>query len=135
MNEKPLSNKIILAIDDADSIRSFLRISMEAHGATFYEADTAQKGLELAGSLSPDLIVLDLGLPDRDGLEILPDLKAMTHDPEVIILSVREEREVREQAKSLGADNYLSKPFTMDDLMDAILDRMEQPHTGKNDHA
>ena len=128
MTERALEKTKILAIDDADSIRSFLRISLEANGAEFFEADTANKGINLAQEVSPDLVVLDLGLPDKDGLEILPELKALPHKPDVIILSVRKEREVKEKAKSLGANDYLSKPFMMDDLLEAILMRIEQQH-------
>ncbi|MGE3769792.1 MAG: response regulator [Bdellovibrionales bacterium] len=118
-----LNNKSILAIDDAAAIRTFLRISLQAQGANFYEAANADDGLKLAGRLKPDLIVLDLGLPDRDGLDILPSLKEPDSDgksPAVIILSVRKEQQTKDRARELGADGYLSKPFLMDDLLDII---------------
>lgn len=117
----PLTNKTILAIDDADAIRAFLRISMEAQGARFLETSTAQGGLEMVQKAKPDLVVLDLGLPDGDGLDILPDIKAGDSAPRVIILSVRKDPDVKEKARKMGADDYLTKPFMMDDLMDAIM--------------
>ena len=119
-----LRDKTILVIDDADGIRSFLRISMEAQGASFFEADTANQGMHIAKEQKPDLIVLDLGLPDRDGLDILPEIKALEEAPQVIILSVRKERSVIEKATELGADDYLTKPFMMDSLMDRILEKI-----------
>jgi DNA-binding response OmpR family regulator len=119
----PYSRKQILAIDDTPSIRTFLRISLEAYGAAFHEAATAGEGLALCESLKPDLVVLDLGLPDRDGLDILPEIKQAKDTgapPKVIILSVRKEPRIKEQARALGADAYLTKPFLMEDLIEVI---------------
>jgi len=118
-----LDNKNILAIDDTLPIRTFLRISLQAHGATFHEAETAQKGVELCKAVKPDVIVLDLGLPDRDGLDILPELKnseSGKEEPKVIILSVRKDQKTKHKAFTLGADGYLSKPFLMEDLLEII---------------
>ena len=112
--------KHILAIDDTESIRVFLRISMQACGFQFSEAATAKKGVEAATSDKPDLVILDLGLPDRDGLDILPEIKALEHNPKVIILSVRKDLQTQRQALTLGADAYISKPFMMDMLLDTI---------------
>jgi DNA-binding response OmpR family regulator len=115
-----LSGKKILAIDDARSIRTFLRISLESQGAAFYEADTAHTGLKMCEEVRPDLVVLDLGLPDEDGLTILPDIKRAGSAPQVIVLTVRKEHEMKEKARQLGADAYITKPFMVDELMDAI---------------
>lgn len=112
--------KKILVIDDAPSIRTFLRISLQAHGAEFLEAPTARVGAELCQIQKPDLVVLDLGLPDRDGLELLPELAAQPQPPKVIILSVRKEQETKNKAFALGACDYMTKPFLMDDLIDCI---------------
>ncbi|MAR56757.1 MAG: hypothetical protein CMM93_06195 [Rickettsiales bacterium] len=128
-----LKDRRILVIDDTDAIRSFLRISMEAYGATFLEADTAMKGLAMATESEPDLVVLDLGLPDRDGLDILNDIKTIANPPQVIILSVRKDRNVKETAFSRGADSYLTKPFMMDDLMDTINERLAKLTDRKSD--
>jgi len=115
-----LTGKKILAIDDARSIRTFLRISLESQGADFHEAGTAQQGMKICQQIEPDLVILDLGLPDEGGLDILPDIKAMGSLPHVIILTVRKENEIKEKAFSLGADAYITKPFMVDELMDAI---------------
>lgn len=127
-----LKHLTILAIDDAPSILAFLRISMEAMGATFVEADTAQKGLDMVAQTAPDLVVLDLGLPDRDGLDILPEIKAAAGAPEVIVLSVRKDRDIIARAHTLGADEYLTKPFTMNTLMDAISTRLNHGQAGNS---
>jgi DNA-binding response OmpR family regulator len=116
-----LQEKNILAIDDTASIRTFLRISLQAHGAQFFEASTADQGLKLFEEIRPDLVVLDLGLPDKDGLDILPLIKKMyDREPKIIILSVRKEQRTKEQAMALGADAYITKPFLMEDLIEVI---------------
>src|SRR5579872_6873676 len=118
----PLSNKHIVAIDDTHSVLTFLRISLEALGATFHGAATAAGGMALCESAQPDLIILDLGLPDKEGLEILPRLKRLSkdHNLPVVVLTVRNEAESRDMAKKLGADAYVTKPFIMDDLIEII---------------
>jgi DNA-binding response OmpR family regulator len=115
-----LTGKKILAIDDARSIRTFLRISLESQGADFHEAGTARDGLKLCQEVQPDLVVLDLGLPDEDGLTILPSIKEASASTQVIVLTVRKENEMKEKARMLGADAYITKPFMVDELMDAI---------------
>lgn len=119
------SGKTILAIDDARSIRTFLRISLESQGVDFHEAGTAHDGLAICRKIKPDLVVLDLGLPDDDGLTILPEIKQMDGPqsgcpPRVIVLTVRKENEMKERARELGADAYITKPFLVDELMEAI---------------
>lgn len=123
-----LENKHIVVIDDADAIRTFLRISLEGEGAMFSEAETAEEGLKLCERTKPDLVVLDLGLPDRDGLDILPELiqKATNgHTPPVIVLTVRKDLEVRNLAMARGASAYVTKPFLMDDLLDVINEKID----------
>ena len=114
-----LNGKKILVIDDTEAIRTFLRIFLMAKGAQILEADNAANGLSLNQSENPDLIVLDLGLPDRDGMDLLPDLRQETSPP-VIILSVRKESDTIDRAYGLGASGYLTKPFAMEDLLDEI---------------
>lgn len=120
------SGKKILAIDDALSIRTFLRISLESQGVEFYEAGTAKEGLALCQKIKPDLVVLDLGLPDRDGLDILPeikrpkDAKLNTPAPQVVVLTARRENEIKDKASQLGADAYITKPFMVDELIEVI---------------
>lgn len=116
------ANRHILAVDDTEAIRTFLRILLESQGANVHEAATAQEALQVCREVDPDLIVLDLGLPDRDGLEILPELKMPKSGktPKVLILSVRKEQTMKEKARQLGADAYLSKPFMVEDLLEVI---------------
>lgn len=114
----PLDNRHIVAIDDTHSILTFLRISLEALGATFHGAATAAGGLALCESIHPDLVVLDLGLPDKEGLNILPQLKKL--DLTVIVLTVRKEQETIQTAMARGADAYMTKPFIMDDLVEVM---------------
>lgn len=122
-----LEDKKILAIDDTRSIRTFLRILLESNGAEFYEAETAQQGLQQCKENNPDLIVLDLGLPDKDGLDLLPELRAVMKKqaPPIIILSVRKDSQTKETAFERGADDYLSKPFTVEELLTVIEGQFE----------
>lgn len=97
---------------------------MESQNVDFYEAGSGSEGLMMHNKVQPDLVVLDLGLPDIDGLDILPLLKAPHVDgrpvPKVIVLTVRKENESKDKAKLLGADAYITKPFLVDELMEAI---------------
>ncbi len=124
-----LQKKHILVIDDTASIRTFLRISLQAKQAKIFEAATAKEGITLCKSVSPDLVVLDLGLPDKDGLEVLREIRMHpkeTNDPIIIILSVRREQSTIDKAYDLGADAYITKPFMMDDLLEVIQEKIEQ---------
>jgi DNA-binding response OmpR family regulator len=123
-----LDKKHIVVIDDTASIRTFLRISLEGEGALFSEAETAEQGLDLCERTKPDLVVLDLGLPDRDGLDILPELIQRStngHTPPVIVLTVRKDLSVKEAALKRGASAYMTKPFLMDDLLDVISEKID----------
>lgn len=121
-----LANKRIVAIDDTHAILTFLRISLEAMGATFDGAATASGGMALCETKHPDLVILDLGLPDHGGFDILPRLKHLykNHDLPVIVLTVRKEQEARDTATKLGANAYLTKPFIMDDLVGVIYNQL-----------
>lgn len=123
-----LAGKSVLAIDDTPSIRTFLRISMQSQGVQFHEAGTAAEGLEKCKSLTPDIVVLDLGLPDRDGMEILPELLGddNPNPPAVIILSVRKEQRIRDEAFERGATGYVTKPFIVEDLLDVIHEQVKE---------
>ncbi len=115
-------NKHIVVIDDTHSILNFLRISLEALGARFNGAATASGGLALCESEKPDLIVLDLGLPDKEGLDILPRLRRIDKERHVpiIVLTVRNQKEDRDMARMLGASAYLTKPFIMSELIEEM---------------
>ncbi|MBX7147207.1 MAG: response regulator [Alphaproteobacteria bacterium] len=120
-----LKDKQILIIDDTPSIRTFLRISLQTQRAVLYEAGSFKTGVETFNQIHPDLVVLDLGLPDKDGLEILPIVKNNEKKPIVIVLTVRKEPHIKAKAYQLGADAYITKPFIMDDLMEVIHEKLK----------
>ncbi len=131
----PLTNKHIVAIDDTHSILTFLRISLEAMGAKFDGAATASGGIALCEMQDPDLVILDLGLPDHEGFEILPRLKRLRKNNPipVVVLTVRKEQESRDKAEKLGADAYITKPFVMDELIHIIDEQLHrQPADAKH---
>lgn len=121
-----LQGKHIVAIDDTHSILTFLRISLEECGAIFSGAATASGGLALCEAKKPDLVVLDIGLPDKEGLQIVHQLKRINKGKNlpVVMLTVRKEAETREMALQLGVDAYITKPFIMDELIHTIEDQL-----------
>ena len=120
-----LQGRNIVAIDDTASIRSFIRVSLEHEGACVYEAANAKDGFQLCESIKPDIIVLDLGLPDIDGLDLLPKIQAIPDlQSQVIILSVRKGSETISEAYRRGASAYLTKPFMVDDLIETIQEHL-----------
>ena len=110
------SNLRVLVVDDERAIRRFLRASLSAQGYTVYEASGGREALAAVISDRPDLIILDLGLPDVDGIEVTRRLREWTRTP-IIILSVREEEAAKVAALDMGADDYLTKPFGTAELM------------------
>ena len=108
--------KQILVIDDEIQIRRFLKIALEPHGFNVTEAETGQKGLVAATTCRPDLIILDLGLPDMQGMTVLKRLREWYERP-IIILSVRNDEESIISALDSGADDYLTKPFGIGELL------------------
>ncbi|MCL4251685.1 MAG: response regulator [Anaerolineae bacterium] len=116
----------VLIVDDEIQIRRFLRISLEAVGYQVHEAETGQQALTRTAQLRPDLVILDIGLPDMDGFQVLTRLREWTTTP-VIVLSVRDSDHDKVQALDTGADDYLTKPFSVDELMARI--RVAQRHS------
>jgi two-component system KDP operon response regulator KdpE len=106
----------ILIIDDEAPIRRFLRVALEAEGYGVIEAGTARQGLATAARESPALVVLDLGLPDADGLSVLRDLRGWSQVP-VLILSVRSDEAGKVEALDAGAQDYVVKPFGVKELL------------------
>ncbi len=97
-------------------IRRFVRIALESEGWRVFESETLQRGLIEAGTRKPDLIILDLGLPDGDGLNYIQDLRQWSAIP-IIVLSARNNEEDKVAALDAGADDYLSKPFGISELL------------------
>jgi two-component system KDP operon response regulator KdpE len=106
-------------VDDERAIRRFLRASLTAQGYHVFEAATAQEGLGAAATVRPDLIILDLGLPDQDGVTVTTQLREWSKVP-ILILSVRGQDEDKIAALDAGADDYLTKPFGMGELLARI---------------
>jgi len=109
----------VLVVDDERAIRRFLRASLTAHGHTVFEASTGQEALTAVLGDRPDLIILDLGLPDMGGIEVTRQMREWSKIP-IIVLSVREEEASKVAALDVGADDYLTKPFGMAELMARI---------------
>src|SRR3990172_3174104 len=101
---------IVLVIDDEAQIRRLLRLSLDAHGYQVKEATTGQEGLQQAAMARPDLIILDLGLPDMDGLDALKKLREWCPAP-VIVLSVKNSEQDKVDLLDAGANDYVTKPF------------------------
>ena len=107
---------VALIVEDEPSIRRFVRLALETEGWVVHEAETLRQGLIDAGTRHPDLVILDLGLPDGDGVNYLRDLRSWSHVT-VIVLSARSNEADKIAALDAGADDYLSKPFGIGELM------------------
>ena len=106
----------VLVIDDEAQIRKFLDIGLRAEGYEVVLASNAAEGLALAATRSPDLVVLDIGLPDREGHEVLAELRQWSQVP-VLMLSVRDSETEKVKALDAGANDYVTKPFGIQELM------------------
>ena len=115
MNSDPL----VLVIDDEVPIRRLIRTSLLAHNYRYLEADQGRQALELAASHNPDLVLLDLGLPDIDGLEVTSELRTWTQVP-IIVISAQGQEDDKVRALDTGADDYLTKPFGSRELLARI---------------
>ncbi len=122
-----------LIIDDEIQIRRLLRMALESKGYTVRDAETGQLGLQDAVFHKPDVILLDLGLPDMDGVEVLKRLREWSSVP-VLILSVRDQEAVKLAAFDAGADDYVAKPFSTAELMArlAAIQRRQGAHDAAN---
>jgi two-component system, OmpR family, KDP operon response regulator KdpE len=110
---------LILLIEDEPQMRRFLRTALDANDYRLVEAETAKDGLAQAAARNPDVILLDLGLPDRDGLEVARELRGWSTTP-IVVLSARGREEDKVRALDLGADDYLTKPFGVEELLARI---------------
>jgi two-component system KDP operon response regulator KdpE len=106
----------VLIVEDDPQIRRFVRSAVEAEGMTAFEAGSLKRGLIDAGTRRPDLLVLDLGLPDGDGVELIRELRTWSNAP-VLVLSARSHEEDKVKALDAGADDYLTKPFGVPELL------------------
>jgi two-component system KDP operon response regulator KdpE len=116
VTQDPSHRARILVVDDEEPIRRFLRAALRAHGFVVDEAATAREGLLLVGQHPPDLVLLDLGLPDGDGLEFTREVRTWSAVP-ILVISARGREEDKVAALDGGADDYVTKPFGVDELM------------------
>jgi len=122
----------VLLIEDEKTIRRFVRAAVEEEGCTVVEAETMAGGLIEAGVQKPDLLILDLGLPDGNGIDLIRDLRGWSEVP-VLILSARSQENDKIDALDAGADDYLTKPFSVGELLARI--RVALRHRGTALHA
>ena len=123
----------ILLIEDDKSISRFITTTLEGNGYKVTSALTGKEGLSLATSFCPDVILLDLGLPDIDGLQILKQIRSWSHMP-IIVISARTKEQEKVEALDAGADDYITKPFGTDELMARIRTGMRHRYAASPDH-
>jgi two-component system KDP operon response regulator KdpE len=113
------ASPLVLVVEDEPQMRRFLRASLTSHGFRLAEAGSAQEALASATSQSPEVILLDLGLPDRDGIELAREIRGWSRVP-IIVLSARGREADKVEALDAGADDYLTKPFGVNELLARI---------------
>lgn len=118
----------VLIVEDEKEIRRFLRTALENEALKVVDADTLQRGLIEAATRKPDLVILDLGLPDGDGIDFINDLRQWSAVP-VIVLSARSDEQDKIAALDAGADDFLTKPFGIGELLARV--RVALRHRGK----
>ncbi|HLY28360.1 MAG TPA: response regulator [Aggregatilineales bacterium] len=128
----PAEGSLILIIEDDNQIRRFLRATLTGQGYRWLEAPSAQEGIRLVSLQYPDLIILDLGLPDLDGLKVIQQIREWTSTP-IIVLSVRDQDQDKITAFDHGADDYLTKPFSAGELLARI--RVALRHAMRTDQS
>lgn len=115
----------ILIVDEEAQIRRFMRIGLTANGYAVAEADSGTQGIAACAAQAPDLVILDLGLPDRDGQEVISAIRERSQVP-IIVLSVRSAETDKVEALDRGADDYVVKPFAIGELMARVRANLRQ---------
>lgn len=126
------TNQRVLVVDDEASIRRYLRAALGAQGLTVYETATGLEAINAVLSHRPDIIILDLGLPDIDGIEVTRRLREWSQTP-IIVLSVREAEQDKIAALDAGADDYLTKPFGTGELLARMRVALRKQAAGPNE--
>ena len=128
-----MSNTVLI-VDDERSIRRFLRVGLESAGYTALEAADGREGLVLAASARPDIMILDLGLPDMSGFDVIERLREWTELP-VLVLTVQDQEDDKVRALDLGADDYVTKPFGMPEFLARVRAALRHAGRGKSAEA
>lgn len=123
-----MTQPVVILIEDEVQIRRFVRAALEAQGWQVHEADTARRGLADAGTRKPDLLIVDLGLPDGDGIDVIRDVRGWSNVP-IMVLSARANEVDKIAALDAGADDYLTKPFGLGELMARVRANLRRPRT------
>jgi len=121
--------KTILIIEDEAHIARFIKTAMEQEGYQIFTADSSHRGLIEAATRRPDLLILDLGLPDGDGCDVIADIRTWSSLP-ILVLSARSDEQDKIKALNLGADDYLVKPFSMGELIARVNAHMRRWQVG-----
>ena len=122
----------VLVVDDEIAIRRFLRTSLQSHGYTFFEAHSGEEAITEVINKRPDLVILDIGLPDIDGIEVTRKLREWTNIP-ILILSVHDQEKMKIAALDAGADDYLTKPFSVGEMMARLRVAIRHQHKQNNE--
>ena len=120
---------VAVLIEDEPQIRRFVRAALESEGWQVFEADTAHHGLRDTATRQPDLLVLDLGLPDGDGMDVIRDVRSWSGVP-IVVLSARSDEADKIAALDAGADDYLCKPFGVGELLARVRATQRRPRVG-----
>jgi two-component system KDP operon response regulator KdpE len=123
------SAPVVVVVEDEKQIRRFVRTALESEGCRVFEAQSGRQGLTEAATRKPDLVILDLGLPDLDGVEFIHDLRAWSVLP-IIVLSARTDENDKIAALDAGADDYLTKPFGVGELLARVRAALRRGATG-----
>ena len=127
-----MPSPVAIVIEDEPQIRRFVRAALEGEGWQVHEADTLKRGLSQAGTRKPDLLVLDLGLPDGDGVDLIRDVRGWSAVP-IIVLSARSGEADKIAALDAGADDYLTKPFGLGELLARVRANARRPRATATD--
>lgn len=123
-----MTQPVVILIEDEIQIRRFVRAALESQGWQVHEASTARDGLADAGTRKPDLLIVDLGLPDGDGIDVIRDVRGWSNVP-IVVLSARTDEADKIAALDAGADDYLAKPFGLGELMARVRANLRRPRT------
>lgn len=120
------ASPVAVLVEDEPQIRRFVRVALDAEGWQVFEAETAKEGLREVATRKPDLLVLDLGLPDGDGLDVIRDVRSWSTVP-IVVLSARSDESDKIAALDAGADDYLTKPFGVGELLARVRANLRRP--------